>query len=151
MTTGVPFEERGGKLRGVVDLAAGRYPSFLLGGPVGDLLPVFHFHDVTRADLEAKGAATKLLIVDASRRNPYERRFRGLSIGLAPISTPAGTLIIYAAAPGNVARDGESEHSLLAAGLLHEIRSDKASAEEVFNRTSTSAARASAAESSRVV
>jgi hypothetical protein len=54
MTTGVPFEERGGKLRGVVDLAAGRYPSFLLGGPIGDLLPVFHFHDVTRADLEAK-------------------------------------------------------------------------------------------------
>src|SRR5712692_2319454 len=54
MTTGVPFEERGVKLRGVVDLAAGRYPSFLLGGPVGDLLPVFHFHEVTRADLEAK-------------------------------------------------------------------------------------------------
>jgi polysaccharide deacetylase len=54
MTTGVPFEERGGKLRGVIDLAAGRYPSFLLGCPVGDLLPVFHFHEVTRADLEAK-------------------------------------------------------------------------------------------------
>jgi uncharacterized caspase-like protein len=94
-------------------------------------------------DLEAKGAATKLLIIDASRRNPYERRFRGLSIGLAPISTPAGTLIIYAAAPGNVARDGEGEHSLLAAGLLHEIRSDKASAEEVFNRTRLEVARAS--------
>lgn len=54
MTTGVPFEERGGKLRGVIDLAVGRYPSFLLGGPVGDLLPVFHFHEVTRSDLEAK-------------------------------------------------------------------------------------------------
>jgi hypothetical protein len=54
MTTGVPFEERGGKLRGVLDLAAGRYPPFLFGGPVGDLLPVFHFHEVTRADLEPK-------------------------------------------------------------------------------------------------
>jgi hypothetical protein len=54
MTTGVPFEERGGKLRGVIDLAAGRYPAFLLGGPVGDLLPVFHFHEVTRTDLAAK-------------------------------------------------------------------------------------------------
>ncbi|HEV3218047.1 MAG TPA: polysaccharide deacetylase family protein [Vicinamibacterales bacterium] len=54
MTTGVPFEERGGKLRGVIDLAAGRYPAFLLGGPTGDLLPVFHFHEVARADLDAK-------------------------------------------------------------------------------------------------
>ena len=52
MTTRVPFDERGGVLRGAMDLAAGRYPWFLFGGPIGDLLPVFHFHDVTRATLE---------------------------------------------------------------------------------------------------
>jgi hypothetical protein len=36
----------------VLDLVAGRYPRFVFGGPVGPLLPVFHFHDVTRETLE---------------------------------------------------------------------------------------------------
>ena len=52
--TGVPFSERGGRLRGVLDLATGRYPSFLFGGSAGRLLPVFHLHEVTRADLEPR-------------------------------------------------------------------------------------------------
>jgi hypothetical protein len=51
----VPFEERGGPIRGCLDLLSGRYPRFVFGGPIGaDLLPVFHFHDVTAADLDAK-------------------------------------------------------------------------------------------------
>src|SRR5436190_8500569 len=33
-----------------------------------------------------KGARAKLVVLDASRRNPYERRFRSFSHGLAPIS-----------------------------------------------------------------
>lgn len=50
----VPFPERGGLLRGVVDLATCRYPAFIFGGPVGRLLPVFHLHEVTVASLEPK-------------------------------------------------------------------------------------------------
>ena len=50
----VPFSERGGTLRGVLDLATGRYPSFLFGGSTGRLLPVFHLHEVTRAVLEPR-------------------------------------------------------------------------------------------------
>jgi hypothetical protein len=54
-TSGVPFDERGGVLRGCLDLLAGRFPRFLFGGRLGDgLLPVFHFHDVTAQDLEPK-------------------------------------------------------------------------------------------------
>ncbi len=49
---GTPFEERGGRLRGVLDLAAGHYPPFLFGLPLGRLLPVFHFHEETAATLE---------------------------------------------------------------------------------------------------
>jgi hypothetical protein len=45
--TGAPFDERGGRLRGVIDFAAGRYPGFLLGLRPGRILPVFHFHEVT--------------------------------------------------------------------------------------------------------
>ena len=41
-------------MRGALDMVAGRYPLFLLGGPVGGLLPVFHFHQVTREQLEPK-------------------------------------------------------------------------------------------------
>jgi hypothetical protein len=47
----VPFAERGGKWRGVLDLATGTYPAFLFGGPVGRQLPVFHIHEVTPATL----------------------------------------------------------------------------------------------------
>ena len=50
----VPFSERGGRLRGVLDLATGRYPSFLFGGSTDRLLPVFHLHEVTRAVLEPR-------------------------------------------------------------------------------------------------
>jgi hypothetical protein len=54
MTARVPFAERGGRLRGVLDLATGCYPAFLFGGSLGDLLPAFHFHDVTREWLEPR-------------------------------------------------------------------------------------------------
>ena len=54
MTARVPFAERGGRLRGVLDLATGCYPAFLFGGSPGDLLPAFHFHDVTREWLEPR-------------------------------------------------------------------------------------------------
>jgi hypothetical protein len=51
----VPFNERGGRLRGVLDVVSGRFPGFVFGGSVGrDTLPVFHFHDERREDLEPK-------------------------------------------------------------------------------------------------
>src|SRR5579872_824474 len=50
----VPFGERGGRARGALDLLAGRYPAFTVGGAVGRLLPVFHFHETTPATLEPK-------------------------------------------------------------------------------------------------
>ncbi len=52
MSARVPFAERGGRLRGLLDLATGCYPAFLFGGSLGSMVPAFHFHDVTRAALE---------------------------------------------------------------------------------------------------
>jgi peptidoglycan/xylan/chitin deacetylase (PgdA/CDA1 family) len=49
---GAPFNERGNRLRGVLDLAAGRYPGFLFGSSVGEIVPVFHFHETTPDVLE---------------------------------------------------------------------------------------------------
>ena len=50
----VPFGERGGRARGALDLLAGHYPAFTIGGGVGRLLPVFHFHETEAATLEPK-------------------------------------------------------------------------------------------------
>ena len=51
----VPFNERGGRLRGCLDAVSGRLPRFVFGGQVGaDILPVFHFHDERPTDLEPK-------------------------------------------------------------------------------------------------
>ncbi|HSC27563.1 MAG TPA: polysaccharide deacetylase family protein [Vicinamibacterales bacterium] len=42
---GPPFAERGGRMRGVLDVATFRYPAFVFCGPVGRVLPVFHLHE----------------------------------------------------------------------------------------------------------
>lgn len=57
---GARFDERGGRLRGVLDLVAGHYPSFLFGLRVGNILPVFHFHETTREELEPALAYLKV-------------------------------------------------------------------------------------------
>jgi len=54
MTSGRPLQERGGRLRGAIELAAGVYPRFLFGGSTRGILPVFHLHEVTRAFLEPR-------------------------------------------------------------------------------------------------
>jgi hypothetical protein len=54
MGDGVPFAERGGMARGLLDLATGCYPAFLFGGAVRGFVPVFHFHEVTKEWLEPR-------------------------------------------------------------------------------------------------
>src|SRR5262249_25694464 len=44
------------------------------------------------SELSDHGGAVKVVIVDASRRNPYERRFRGAPARPRPIITPPNTL-----------------------------------------------------------
>ena len=57
--------------------------------------------------MKAQGARAKLVVIDASRRNPYERRFRAFSHGLAPITAPDNALILSSATPGKVADDSQ--------------------------------------------
>jgi uncharacterized caspase-like protein len=94
-------------------------------------------------EIEAKGAGAKLVILDASRRNPYERRFRSSAAGLAAIQAPDQTLVMYSAAPGKVVADGEGELSPLMDELLAHLRTDGQSAEEVFRHTQIAVSRAS--------
>ena len=41
-------------------------------------------------------------LIEAARRNPFERRFRRYSAGLAPAVTPNNTLVLYSSALGSV-------------------------------------------------
>src|SRR5581483_9138348 len=56
--------------------------------------------DALLAEMHRRGAKVKIIILDASRRNPFERRFRTSAAGLAALDAPEGTLAMYAAAPG---------------------------------------------------
>jgi uncharacterized caspase-like protein len=89
-----------------------------------------------------KGAKAKLVVVDASRRNPYERRFRSYSHGLAPITAPENALILTSATPGKVADDGKGHHSVLVTELLNNLTA-QAGAATAFNKTRNSVSRAS--------
>jgi uncharacterized caspase-like protein len=89
-----------------------------------------------------KGAKAKLVVVDASRRNPYERRFRSYSHGLAPISAPENALILTSATPGKVADDGKGQYSVLVTELLNNLSSQSGAA-SAFNKTRISISRAS--------
>jgi uncharacterized caspase-like protein len=92
--------------------------------------------------MKEQGARAKLVVVDASRRNPYERRFRSFSHGLAPINAPDNALILSSNAPGKVADDVDGEHSVLVSELLNNLDA-QGSVESVFNKTRQAIARAS--------
>jgi uncharacterized caspase-like protein len=91
--------------------------------------------------IKEQGARAKLVVIDASRRNPYERRFRAFSHGLAPINAPDNALILSSATPGQVADDSAGQNSVLMAELLNNLGGD--SIESSFNKTRVAISRAS--------
>jgi len=97
--------------------------------------------------MSTRGAALKVAILDASRRNPWERRFRTEgSRGLAPVIGNKGSLVIYAAAPNTVVQDGDGENSIFMQELLKEIQAPGLTIEQAFQRTRTGVSRISKGE-----
>jgi uncharacterized caspase-like protein len=96
--------------------------------------------------MKEQGARAKLVVIDASRRNPYERRFRAFSHGLAPIAAPDNALILTSATPGKVADDSKSANSVLMSELLANLNAQAAGVEAVFNKTRVAISRASEGE-----
>ena len=97
-------------------------------------------------EINNRGAGVKIALIDASRRNPWERRFRSFSAGLAPVVAPNGTLVMYSAALSSVISDNGGDRSLFAQELLKEIRVPDLMAEETLNRTRVGVTRASRGE-----
>lgn len=77
--------------------------------------------------LEA-GSSLRLFFLDACRNNPFSTDSANTTgsrlvvlEGLADLSAPYGTIISYATAPNNVARDGRGEHSPYSQALLDNL------------------------------
>ena len=96
--------------------------------------------------MKSQGARAKLVVIDASRRNPYERRFRAYSHGLAPIVAPDNALILSSATPGKVAEDSRGSHSVLVAELLKNLTVKGLGADAVFRNTRVAISRTSEGE-----
>jgi tetratricopeptide (TPR) repeat protein len=70
----------------------------------------------------------RMVLLDACRDNPFLIKMRqstasrSLSRGLAAIEPGVGTLVAYAARDGQLALDGNGEHSPFATGLLNHIQ-----------------------------
>src|ERR1700716_2765339 len=94
-------------------------------------------------EINSRGAGVKIALIDASRRNPFERRFRSFSAGLAPVIAPNGTLVMYSAALSSVISNNGGDRSLFVQELLKEIRVPDLMAEETLNRTRVGVTRAS--------
>jgi hypothetical protein len=82
---------------------------------------------------EAKNRVN-IVILDACRNNPFERKLRGASRGLAAVDAARGTLVAYATAPGSVAADGDGSNGLYTEELLQALREPGLKVEEVFKR-----------------
>jgi formylglycine-generating enzyme required for sulfatase activity len=66
-----------------------------------------------------------IVILDACRNNPFVRGMRSTDHGLATMDAPAGVLIAYSTAPGDVAQDGSGSNSPFSQALaksMHEYK-----------------------------
>ena len=84
------------------------------------------------AQMTNRGARVKVAIVDASRRNPFERRFRSVSAGLAAVTAPRGSVVMTSAPPDTVV---DTSPAVFMTELIGELKAEDATIEQVFNRT----------------
>lgn len=95
------------------------------------------------ASMKDAGAAVRLAIIDASRRNSFEERFRAAPTGLAPLSVTAGSAVLYAMEPGKVVTDNGDDSSLFMTELMKGLRRPGLDVEAIFNQTRIAVSRAS--------
>ena len=89
--------------------------------------------DLVMDQMQVAQTRVNIIILDACRSNPFERRFRSMSRGLAPVDdAPEGTLIAYSTSPGKVASDGSGANGLYTAELLKAVSTPGLKAEDVF-------------------
>ncbi len=75
-----------------------------------------------------------VVILDACRNNPFEKKMRGAARGLTAVDAARGGLIAYATAPGSVAADGEGANGPYTEELAKAMAVPGLKIEEVFKR-----------------
>jgi hypothetical protein len=93
--------------------------------------------------MQAARSKVSMVILDACRNNPFERRFRSTGAGLAQLNAPEGTLIAYATAPGKVAADGDGNNGLYTQEFLKALATPGLKVEDVFKQVRINVSRAS--------
>jgi hypothetical protein len=87
--------------------------------------------------MEEADAALNIVILDACRDNPYARRFRSTTRGLARLDMPVGelgSLLGYSTAPGQVAADGAGRNSPYTKYLLQALKTPGLRLMDVFQK-----------------
>lgn len=89
--------------------------------------------DKILSDMADQGAVVRIVVVDASRHNPYERNFRSAPAGLAAITAPKGAAVMMSAPSDTVLSDGSA--AVFVPDLIKELKVSGATVEQVFNHT----------------
>jgi hypothetical protein len=86
--------------------------------------------------MEASGARTNLIILDACRNNPFPGVGRGMERGLAVVGSvqPPRSLIVYSTAPGKTAQDGDGRNGVFTGALLKHLADPGLDAELMIRR-----------------
>lgn len=85
-------------------------------------------------NMEEAKAGVSLVFLDACRDNPFARRFRSGTRGLAKVESASGTLIHYATRPGSVADDGDGNNGTYTEALLAHLSEPGVPVEQVLKR-----------------
>ena len=99
--------------------------------------------DGVLADLRLAGAGPELVALDASWRNPFERRFRAFSHGLAPVVAPVNSLVLVSE-PFDWTTDDRVAFRGLGRQMVASIGAAPESAEKVFRKIRSGLVRSSA-------
>jgi hypothetical protein len=83
-------------------------------------------------NIEAHGATTQIVILDACRDNPF-RGMRSLHGGWAGINSSAGSFIAFGTSPGSTAADSPDKgHGAFTAALLKHLTTSKLDIDQTF-------------------
>jgi uncharacterized caspase-like protein len=91
-------------------------------------------------DAVAGSKKLKLVLLDACRENPFARHMkrtiatRAVSRGLTSIEPEGATLVVYAAKDGEVADDGNGDHSPFTAALMRRLRQPRIEINRLFRQ-----------------
>jgi uncharacterized caspase-like protein len=78
--------------------------------------------DDVMAEIATSQPLATLIFLDCCRQKvTMQRSTRGTAVGLGSLTGPAGTIIMYATAPGSLAQDGDGTHGAFTEALLQHI------------------------------